>query len=120
RLQAFIANARSHANDPDFQFLLQILSRPDWNGILVLNCTVPVDNLPPQLQGLAAGVDPGQFYAHHLGFTITPVTDSGGQLIQGDTSVFGLINYEDPGDLFDNGSDYQFKVLFLKVLFENS
>jgi hypothetical protein len=121
-LAAFIAKSDEHKDDPEFEyFLTEVLDRADWNGILVLNAKVPLSGLPRQLEGIAAGIDPSKFSAHHLGINITPVERGAGQKLQlSDSSLFGLIYYEDPGDLFDNGEPYQFKVLYLKVLFANS
>ena len=88
--------------------------------MLFLNAFVPLTALPPQLEGLAAGIDASRFYAHHLGVNLSPVLLTGQELTMADSSLFGLISYDDPTDLVDNGDAYQFKVLHLQVLFENS
>lgn len=123
QLQAIISDAKTRlaGGDTDFAFFVnQVVSNPDWNGLLLLNAEVPLSGLPMQMEGLAAGIDLAQFKAHHLGINITPVSSTGGQLSALPSSVFALIDYEDPGDLVGTALDYQFKVNTLKVLIGNS
>lgn len=122
-LRSLIADAQTRAKtEPEFVYFAEtVAADPGWNGILFLNVYVPLDELPDQIAGLAAGIDPSKFYAHHLGLTMTPVGVSGGHVaMTGDSSLFGLIYYNDPADLVDDGTPYQFKVLSLKILFSNS
>ena len=105
-------------NDLDY-FVRVVMRNPSWNGILFLNANVPLSALPPDLSGLVSGIDPAKFYGHHFGIETTPV-QPGTTLTLGDSSLFGLILYDDPEDLYFNGSMYDFKVLLLKVLFANS
>lgn len=102
-------------------FAQTIVNEHTWNGILLLN--TPVE-LPSQIEGLAAGLDPSQFYCHHFGINVNPITYDesavNNKLIVHDSSLFGLIDYEDDQNLTDFGTDYQFKVKTLKVLFQNS
>jgi hypothetical protein len=72
------------------------------------------------LRALAAGIDESKFKAHHLGVNLSPVQVNGGQIRVRDSSLFGLIFYDQPGDLIFQGSPYDFKVLSLRVLFANS
>src|SRR4051794_18467263 len=44
-----------------------VIDDPSWSGVLFLNAFVPLTALPPQLEGLAAGIDASRFYAHHIG-----------------------------------------------------
>jgi hypothetical protein len=107
--------------DPDFAAFLNAVNNPSWNGILILNATAPLDELPAQLQGLAAGIDPGLFYAHHVGINASKINvPQSGDLSISDSSIFGLINYQAPAPLRQNGANYQFQVQTLKVLFANS
>ncbi|MEW6130184.1 MAG: hypothetical protein AB1757_24320 [Acidobacteriota bacterium] len=108
------------ANEPEFVNFVSNITNPNWNGILALQAFVPLAQLPPQMQGIAAGVDPSLFYAHHIGINITPINHTDTSLSTQDSSLFGLIYYDDSTDLTYNQTDYQFKVLTLKVLFENS
>ena len=107
---------------PDLEyFIYDVLLNPRWNGILALNVTVPPTDLPAQIQSLAAGIDQQQFFAHHVGINVSPVNldPHTGTFALRKSSIFGLINYDDPV-LLDTTSDYGFKVLDLKVLFQNS
>ena len=128
-LQQIITNARqrAHPNDhktsaePDLDFFVDtVVASSNWNGILFLNAYVPLNTLPEELQGLAAGIDPAKFYAHHLGINQSSVTS---ELAAQDSSLFGLIDYSDQLAPPQGGGVrpvYQFKVRSLKVLFENS
>ncbi len=112
--------ADADAADPDMRYFVEtVLDDPNWNGILALSARVPLDGLPQQLEGLAAGIDPAQFTAHHAGITVTPVVDSGQGLAVKPSTVFGLIDYVSAG-IADTTPDYQFEVLQLKVLLANS
>lgn len=107
---------------PDFEnFVYNVLQNPRWNGILALNVKVPPKDIPDQLKSLAAGIDKEKFFAHHVGVNASPVSyDAEKKSFKAHkSSVFGLINYDDPG-LPGASIDYSFKVLSLKVLFENS
>jgi hypothetical protein len=109
------------AGEPEFADFASLVQSPNWNGILILRAYIPLAEMPPQLQGIAAGINPSLFYAHHIGVNITPVQRTGNNLSLQDSSLFGLIYYDDSQDLtYNNKSDYQFKVLTLKVLFKNS
>ncbi|HEX7090571.1 MAG TPA: hypothetical protein VF192_10595 [Longimicrobiales bacterium] len=129
KLKAFIADAAERADsDPDYRYFSETVCHDrrvgggveTWNGVVCLNCAVPVTQLPPQLQGLAAGIKAEAFRAHHVGINASAVRYDGGRLSIEDSSVFGLIAYEDPGDLYYRGKPYEYKVLLLKVLFANS
>ncbi|KUO09303.1 hypothetical protein [Streptomyces sp. DSM 15324] len=120
--QALRAYCRAAADDKDphlAYFRETVLKDPSWNGILFLNARVPLSSLPPQIEGIAAGVDPDRFMAHHVGVSVTPV-EAGTTLSPHNSTLFGLIRYSDPGDLDDTTADYQFKVQQLNVLFANS
>lgn len=126
RLRRFIAAARSSlAADPKGEssdyayFVNQVIDDPAWNGIVFLNADVPLTALPSQLAGLAAGIDAAKFRAHHVGVSITPITNETGTVTLGTSSIFGLIAYQDTVDLVYSGMPYDFKVLTLQVLFAN-
>lgn len=118
-LRQSVADARNHADLPEFSYFLNTVLK-DWNGILFLNCSVPLVHFPDQLKALAAGIDESKFKAHHLGVNLSPVQLNGGLIRIRDSSLFGLIFYEQPGDLIYAGNPYDFKVLSLRVLFANS
>lgn len=108
--------------DPRYAAFLRAATDPAWNGILALNVRAPLDELPAQLAGLAAGIDPAAFFAHHVGITasrlVVPATPA--DLSVTDPSIFGLLDYRAPGPLPRTGAVYQFQVRQLAVLFLNS
>ncbi|GIG39279.1 hypothetical protein [Cellulomonas phragmiteti] len=106
--------------DPDLAPFAALATDPAWNGVLVLGCRIPLDGLPEQMSGIAAGIDPARFVAHHLGMTVTPVQAVGEALTPQDSSLFGLVAYDDPADLVGTGADYRFKVNTLTVRFAAS
>ncbi len=114
RLQAIVNDAAA-STDPELAPFVALLADPAWNGVLLLNVPVPLDGLPPEIAGLAAGIDPGRFQAHHLGVNQTPVP---ADLVPRDSSLFGLISYVDDRALASTG--YDFVVRSLKVRFANS
>ncbi len=110
-----IANDAYASGDDDLAPFVALLTDPAWNGILFLNAYVPLDGFPPELAGLAAGIDPALFLAHHVGINQTPLA---ADLSQQDSSLFGLISYADSRPLTASG--YDFAVRTLKVRFANS
>lgn len=110
--------------DTNFANFYDIVTSPTWNGVLALNVDIDVQEFPSQLQGLLGGIDMSLFRAHHFGVNINMVTNAGDVLsMEPKSSLFGLINYIDPyypNEPADTTDDFAFKVLFLKVLFENS
>lgn len=111
-----------------------IINDPDWNGVLALKATIDLQEFPQQLKGLISGINLKNFYAHHFGIEVNRVDASGVITMDPVSSLFGLINYVDPAyaqqisqGLNPNkpvqpaaGATYDFKVLFLQVLFENT
>ncbi len=110
-----IANDAYASGDEDLAAFVAMLTDPAWNGILFLSAYVPIDGFPPELAGLAAGIDPNLFQAHHVGINQTPLA---ADLSQQDSSLFGLISYADDRPLAASG--YDFAVRTLKVRFANS
>ncbi|MFW0716548.1 hypothetical protein [Pedobacter sp. N23S346] len=116
-----VNDAKTRAvSERDFRKFSSVVSDPEWNGVLVLNSRISLDTLPDELKGLAAGIDPSRFYAHHIGVDVTPVVTDSGTLNIKRSALFGLINFDDPQDQYLLDTPYAFKVLSLKVLFENS
>lgn len=115
------SNTNSTGKRSAYANIVGVLDDPNWTGILAFSCDMPLDELPAPLQALAAGIDMTRFYAHHLGFNITPFGAEPGSLQFGKTSMFGLLDYQDPADqFFETNVDYMFKVLQLTVGFRNS
>lgn len=115
-----IEGIKENERDPSFQQIYDAVTNPNWNGILAFNAEVNLASLPGQLAGIAAGIDPAQFKAHHLGMNLSPVVVTNGLLTMQDTALFGLINYVDTTPFQDVTSDYDFKVSLLRILFGNS
>ncbi|MFJ3220806.1 hypothetical protein ACIPLC_33405 [Kitasatospora sp. NPDC086801] len=136
-LTGFIDQAQREAKSGNrlYTEFARVAADPAWKGLLVLRADVDPTGLPDQLRGLAAGIDFEQFYAHHFGVTVTPVTAPGGSVgISGPSSTFGLIDYQLPQFRASvaNGASpdlplplpvdgpYGFAVLQLQALFRNS
>jgi hypothetical protein len=104
-----------------YDHFTRIVDDKNWTGILALSVEVPLDQLPGPLQALAAGIDASAFYAHHIGFSATPFHLVDGVLKFSRTSMFGLIDYENPEDqFFSEDIPFAFRVLQLTIGFENS
>ena len=136
-LQNFIASAKEQAKTNTLyqNFVDNIVTNKNWNGILVLRADVDTSGFPDQIKGLAAGIDASTFEAHHFGITVSRVTVTGTDIqMQVPSSMFGLIDYQNP--LFRQNQatganpdtplpvpvsgDYGFTVLQLQALFKNS
>lgn len=110
--------------DKDFEQFAQIAQDPDWQGIIGLNIDIDFKDFPPQLDGLLAGIDESKFKAHHFGIQINQpkLTTTKALEIGKKSKLFGLINYTSPAmtQPSDPTSDFDFRVLLLKVVFKNS
>jgi hypothetical protein len=118
-----IAKAKAKApGDSDYQAFVDAVTDRNWNGILALSVRSPIDDLPSELQGLAVGIDPSLFKAHHVGINASKINVPGaGQKIGiDDSSIFALIDYQAPRPLPPQAGDWAFQVETLKVLFANS
>jgi len=103
-------------------FVTDIALNPSWTGVLMLNANVPFSSVPPELAGLAAGIQADQFRAHHVGISVTPVSidEPNRMLAQDHSSIFGLIDYSELEDIAHIEGEFDFKVLLLQVLFVNT
>jgi hypothetical protein len=130
-LQQYFQDAAGNPDTACFARFNAIARNPAWTGILVLRVTIA--SLPPELAPIVAGVTaPERFAAHHLGIEISQVANDPSAAVievRDTTSMFGLIDYADPAvDPADPskpvppapGADYDFRLLSLKVLFENT
>ncbi|HEY0603098.1 MAG TPA: hypothetical protein VGD58_09315, partial [Herpetosiphonaceae bacterium] len=116
-----LSKYQNPATQSDYVYFVEtILQNPAWHGVIAINLSVGLNDLPPELAGLAAGIDPSQFFAHHVGVDVTPVARQGAALMIGQSSLFGLIDYSNA--IYPEGNDtpYNFKVDTLRVLFRNS
>ena len=117
----FQAAAQADANTPYARFYREVVANPFWNGVLFLNAPVAIQELPPELQFATAGIDGGRFYGHHVGCSLTPFDAAGGTILLGQTAVFGLIDYQDPVDLYLSATvPFAFKTLAFTARFANS
>jgi hypothetical protein len=130
-IQSYIGEALT-SKAPEFAHFKEILASESWQGILCLKVDVPLANLPPEVGALRAGLPQSAFYAHHLGIEVSKVGES--LSIEGSSSLFGLIDYTDPvyATALASGASantpipptqglaYDFKVLRMLVVFENS
>ena len=127
-LDAVIAKARAAALGPDVDasdplalFYHEVLDNPRWNGVLFLNAPIDFQDMPSALRFMAAGVDRSRFYAHHIGFSLTPYTPHDGIIDLGQTAAFGLIDYNDPADLVASTTiPFGYKTLSMRVRFDNA
>ncbi|HBB87757.1 MAG TPA: hypothetical protein DC047_09095 [Blastocatellia bacterium] len=115
-------NAQPGPDNPYSYFVNEILADKNWAGVLCLGAEVPLESLPEALRPLDVGIDATRFFAHHIGFNLTPFDTQGGALLFKRTSMFGLIDYNDSADLLldANSVEFAFKVLRLSVGFRNS
>lgn len=128
QLQTLLATARERLaidppipGDPYVIFYKEIANNPAWNGVLFFNAPVDLGLMPPDLKFLAAGIDPTRFYAHHVGFSVTPIEVSSGAITPGQTAAFGLIDYEDQEDIAPSTTiPFGFKTMQLKIRFANA
>jgi len=128
-LQSYFQTAWDDPDKAFFQDFNDIAKSPTWTGIVVLKAKIT--DIPNGLAGITAGItDPSLFYVHHLALPISQlVNGANGPQIKGSTAVSGLIHYLDPA--LDPtqpvtvvqpsaSGDYDFRLLTLKVLFENA
>jgi len=119
--EMFTAAAAAPSGTPYARFYSEVVSNPWWNGILFLNAPVAIAQFPPELQFLTAGIESERFYAHHVGFSLTPFEAAGEGVALGQTAVFGLIDYSDPADLvLTSNVPLAFKTNALRVRFANA
>ncbi|HKP51302.1 MAG TPA: hemagglutinin protein [Chloroflexia bacterium] len=120
-IQAIFDDAAAAAQETPYAlFWREVVSDPAWNGVLFLNAPVSLAELPGDLQFLSAGIDQTRFYAHHVGFSVTPFDVSSGTITLGQTAAFGLIDYQDPQDLYLTETvPFAFKTLALSARFAN-
>ncbi|MCP3140383.1 hypothetical protein [Pyxidicoccus xibeiensis] len=132
-LQQYFQDAADQPETEYFAKFNAIAKDPNWTGILLLRTKVT----PPQdLIGVLAGVAaPERFNAHHLGIEISQVANDPSApdiQVKDSSSLFGLVYYVDPEFTSPAagaqaqpvpptpGLDYDFRLLSLKALFENT
>ena len=77
----------------------------NWNGVLVLDAQLPLDGMPEQIRGLAAGLPiSSELPIHHFGIDITSI-ELGQTGKPWRSALFGVINY----DVRKENPDAQFR-----------
>ncbi|MBZ0306073.1 MAG: hypothetical protein K8I82_08410 [Anaerolineae bacterium] len=108
--------------------LAALIDNENWTGVLAFQVAVPPQGLPPQLQGLACGLNE-PLIAQYVAIETTPtrIENAAGQhIINSHTATFGLIdmkNNKPPANYPIGTEGYQehdFRVLLLTVIFRNS
>jgi len=131
---AYIETAKKsvadQGNNSPFKHFVDIVTNENWNGILCLQVTLELNSVPKEIKAILAGIDTSRFTAHHFGIEANQISLTADNKINPDfkSSMFGLINYIDevyekrkPSDpLIQAKGDFDFKVLELQVLFEQS
>jgi hypothetical protein len=132
-LVAYLAQAATlYANGSGLtglQTFVELINDPDWNGYIYLHVPINIGQLDPSLEFLTAGVDPSQFFAHHVGCALNHTSVSGGAY-QANSAYLGLVHYlrpgADPDDItgtppyVPQSVDLDFQLLTLEARFENS
>jgi len=121
-IQGTLAKVSDASQDKEnYSQLAEAIRNPRWNGILAFNVPVPPGGLPPELVGMASGIDETRFCAQHVGIASSTVQpNSEGELVIQKSSLFGLIDYVDARSITAGESGYNFTVTKLNVLFQNS
>jgi hypothetical protein len=126
RLLTIIEDAQNKAkSNPFYSYFVDTVLATEssgasvWNGFICFNAVVPAQSFPPQLRGLAPGIEGGAVTAHHVGVNGTSFTLSKDEIQPGNSAVFGLILYSNDAPL-DPSGDYDFRVLSLDVEIVNS
>lgn len=127
-LTGILAAAKARKLDPNLpdtdayiRFYDEVADNPLWNGVIFFNAPVDFTQMPQPLQFMAAGVDTAKFYAHHIGFSLTPFGANGNSVDLGQTAAFGLIDYNDPEDLVATTTiPFGFKTMQMRVIFTNA
>jgi hypothetical protein len=132
-LVAYLAQAEALYDNGNgltgLQTFVELINDPDWNGYIYLHVPINVGKLDPSIEFLTAGIDPSQFYAHHIGCALNHTSVAGGAY-QANSSYIGLVHYLRPGTNPDSltgappfvpqSVDYDFQLLTLEARFENS
>lgn len=102
-----------------YQEFRQIANSKQWCGILFLNVPVETKDFPAELRLLVGGCD--TFQAHHILIAASDIQMRPEGFFMGKSSLSGVIDYEDPVDLFlEDGSAFGYKLQKLTVSFRQS
>lgn len=142
------------ASDPTsiYKGFVEAVTDPNFTGLLALNTALDLQKLPAVIKALLGGMvdekgnsNIAAFRAHHVGVSISDTGNGSGVTLDA-SSVFALVDYEDPGttnislqtrsetglardlevldSIFPCGANgltcYGFKVIYLRALFTNN
>lgn len=117
----FAAAKAAPAGSPYRRFYDEVVASTVWSGVLFLNTAIDVGLLDPQLGFITAGVVLDRFYAHHVGFSLTPYQLENKVIKLGQTAAFALVDYQDRRDLTTTKTiAFDYKTLALTAQFANA
>lgn len=117
------ADVDKHGEDSLYANFCKIVTDQNFSGVLVVNCNMRLDLLPPAIRAVLGGMkDPGiaAFRVHHVGISINDINPGQPTPQLAQSAMFGLVDYE--GVQVDVPADqlYDFQVEYLRALFLNS
>ncbi|HTI03459.1 MAG TPA: hypothetical protein VL752_21140, partial [Acidisoma sp.] len=113
----------------------QIVTDPNWSGLLALNSMMQLAHLPTAIKAVTGGMtrtdaqgntvsNIDAFRVHHVGVSINDTDPGATTPTLSQSSLFGLVDYEKPAAGGSGGGgigvSYNFEVQFLRALFTNS
>jgi hypothetical protein len=90
-VRQLIDDALAHPDDPYLATFRQVVTDPEWQGVLALDTPLASNGLPKQLEGLLGGMS-APLRGHHVGVEIGHLTLDE-PLANLRSSIFGLIRY---------------------------
>jgi len=101
-------------------FSTDVATNPAWNGVLVLNAPIVLDELPPDLRIVGAGTNHHAFYAHHVALALTAVGTEATGAPRGASAIGALVAYDDASDLvMTENVPFAFKAFSVRARFTN-
>lgn len=114
----------------------QVVTDPEFSGVLAVNCNMQLNALPPAIRGVIGGMTKtvngntvsniDAFRVHHVGVQINDTDPTNPTPTLTKSSLFGLVDYEKPAPTGTaaavSGLDvfYNFEVEYLRALFINA
>lgn len=123
------------APDSLYYNFYQIVTDPNWSGLLALNSMMQLAKLPTAIKAVTGGMtrtdakgnavsNIDAFRVHHVGVSINDTDPGATTPTLSQSALFGLVDYEKPAAGGSGGSginvSYNFEVQFLRALFTNS
>lgn len=95
----------------DYRNFNDIIHDREFCGVLLLNCPLTANAMPPELKLLLAGLAPDALYAHHMGIHANDIVVCDGSLRMRRSSYFGIVDYNNEQVIVNEdaaGRDYDF------------